>query len=195
MLDLLPTHFIFSFHSLWNVEQTCPRMALVIETGGLIVHLKSSIGNFLMVQWLGLRVQVQSLVQELRSCKLCGAAKKKKIHYSSLCLFHHWAWLQDQIGKIFYGKEIHGNEYKVRCKYHRKKEHLGETRECKEKSMTWLISHCDLVSRKHPRESQMMNLITRGWSQLFIITNQLCNPFHVNWFNILLCQIVELLSR
>ena len=40
-------------------------------------------GNFLAVQWLRLGAftpgaQVQSLVRELRSRKLCGAAKKKK---------------------------------------------------------------------------------------------------------------------
>ena len=40
-------------------------------------------GNSLAVQWLGLRAfiaraQVQSLVRELRSCKLRGVAKKKK---------------------------------------------------------------------------------------------------------------------
>ena len=45
-------------------------------------------GTSLAVQWLGLcaqdsvlslpRVQVQSLVGELKSHKLCGAAKKKK---------------------------------------------------------------------------------------------------------------------
>ena len=40
-------------------------------------------GNSLSVQWLGLSAftavaQVQSLVRELRSCKLCGVAKKKK---------------------------------------------------------------------------------------------------------------------
>ena len=40
-------------------------------------------GNSLVVQWLGLgaftvMAQVQSLVRELRSCKLCGGAKKQK---------------------------------------------------------------------------------------------------------------------
>ena len=46
------------------------------------------IGNSLAVQWLGLGTstavaQVQSQVGELRSHKLCGAAKKKKKFFFS----------------------------------------------------------------------------------------------------------------
>ena len=47
------------------------------------IHLNNIfyLGNSLAVQWLGLGTftagaQVQSLVRELRSCKLCGVAKK-----------------------------------------------------------------------------------------------------------------------
>lgn len=48
------------------------------------LFFKSSLGNSLVVQWLGLgaltaqRDQVQSLVGVLRSCTLCGTAKKRK---------------------------------------------------------------------------------------------------------------------
>ena len=39
---------------------------------------KECIGNSLVVQWLGLHASTAgSLVGELRSCMLCGAAKKK----------------------------------------------------------------------------------------------------------------------
>ena len=46
---------------------------------------KINSGNSLLVQWLGLRAstagaQVPSLVGELRSHKLCGPAKRKKIN-------------------------------------------------------------------------------------------------------------------
>lgn len=43
-------------------------------------------------------------------------------------------------------------------------------------------------SWKDPRESEMADLLTRGRSQLSAITDQLCKPFHVNRFNVLLCR-------
>ena len=48
------------------------------------IYLKCKIsGTSLVVQWLGLHAstqgaRVRSLVGELRSCKMCSAAKKKK---------------------------------------------------------------------------------------------------------------------
>ena len=50
-----------------------------------LLFLKILAGNSLVVKWLGLgaftaRAQVRSLVREQRSCKLHGAAKKKRIN-------------------------------------------------------------------------------------------------------------------
>ena len=50
-------------------------------------------GNSLTVQWLGLRAllpraRVQSLVGELRPCKPCGAAEKKKSEMMSRPINH-----------------------------------------------------------------------------------------------------------
>ena len=50
-----------------------------------LVHItKAAPGNSMVVQWLALsaltaEAQIQSLIGELRSCKLSGMAKKKKV--------------------------------------------------------------------------------------------------------------------
>ena len=58
--------------------------ALLVGMQNAVAAVKNSmaVGTSLALQWLGLgtftrRARVQSLVKELRSCKLCGAAKNK----------------------------------------------------------------------------------------------------------------------
>ena len=46
----------------------------------------ANLGNSLAVQWLGLRAfTAEGLVAELRSCKPCGVAKKKKANL--ICIY------------------------------------------------------------------------------------------------------------